>query len=758
MQGSAKQMQLKLLAESQTGALSGVILGVTLMLTPLTLPIPEAWAQPPGPELFAKEPRTPLELWDAVDYLLRTGQVKKALPYLDRFLKSNPDDTVLIAIRDRYGPGSILRLSDNQATRPFANSLSEAMVTAARKYAMRPERLARFIAELTGTPEEQEYAVRHLRQAGQYAIPPLVDAWSRPGLAPAERALLVQNVGRLERSAIPPLVATLDSPNAELAADAATALGLIGKQEAVPFLIYSATAPATPPILQKAAQAAIIRLTNRPELTERQAGVTILTSAAWQYHRHLVEFSEDPIVLWAWDKGQNVLSSRSVSQTDAEAAFGLRLANQALQLAPNNHEARVVELSITLDKAVERTGFASLPAQNPNALLTAKSSGPTILGEVLKTAINDAKFDLAAVTVMALGQITDQAALATVGKPHPLVSALDAPGRRTQFAAARAITALAPTRPFAGSSRVLATLARFAFNQPVARALVIDSNPARGSQLAGFLTNLGYDAELEGTGPEGFSAATESADVELVLVSFDLFRAAWSLSDTLAHFKADARTKALPIFVYGPLNVQYIRPNLDHDYPGIRFIVQPGDASLLQKQLKTIPSTFSIEERSASAQEATELLAQIASSDKGPLTANLSAAEPALSVALNRDASAISAAAALSRIPSPNAQRSLAAVVVDPSRRVDLRQKAAVELVANIQRFGPLVTADQEAQLSTIANTEIDQDLRTGIATVTYALRARSYARITRPHLADSLPFPPTRPTQRSVTPPGEPK
>jgi hypothetical protein len=40
-------------------------------------------AQAPGPELFAKEPRTSLELWDAVDYLLRTNQAKKALPYLE---------------------------------------------------------------------------------------------------------------------------------------------------------------------------------------------------------------------------------------------------------------------------------------------------------------------------------------------------------------------------------------------------------------------------------------------------------------------------------------------------------------------------------------------------------------------------------------------------------------------------------------------------------------------------------------------------
>ena len=114
---------------------------VALTLTMITFaPRPGSivWAQAPGPELFAKEPRTPLELWDAVDYLLRTSQAKKALPYIDRFLKSKPDDATLIAIRNRYGPGSILRLSDDPATRPFAQPLADAMAAAAQNMRLVP--------------------------------------------------------------------------------------------------------------------------------------------------------------------------------------------------------------------------------------------------------------------------------------------------------------------------------------------------------------------------------------------------------------------------------------------------------------------------------------------------------------------------------------------------------------------------------------------------------------------------------------------
>ena len=191
-------------------------------------------AQAPGPELFAKEPRTPLELWDAVDYLLRTNQAKKALPYIDKFMKSKPDDATLIAIRNRYGPGSILRLSDDAATRPFAKPLADAMVAAARKYATQPERITRFISELTQTPEEQDYAVRHLREAGPDAVPFLVEALARPGLSADDRSLIVRNMGRLDRSVIPALVVVLDNPDPALAADAATALGMIDDKEAIP--------------------------------------------------------------------------------------------------------------------------------------------------------------------------------------------------------------------------------------------------------------------------------------------------------------------------------------------------------------------------------------------------------------------------------------------------------------------------------------------------------------------------------------------
>jgi HEAT repeat protein len=709
-----------------------VILTLTLTLGALSCR-PATFAQPPGPESFAKDPKTPMELWDAIDYLVRTGQAKTAVPYITKFMKSKPNDAILTEIRNRYGAGSVLRLSDDPATRAFAEPLAEAMVKATREYVARPDRITRFITQLPKTPAERDYAIRHLREAGPYAVPFLVDALARPDLSPPDRRLIVQGIGALDRSAIPALAAVLDSPDPSVAGDAATALGMIGDRAAVPFLTYPAAASTVPAPLRTAAQTAIERLTGHRFSAQPRSPVQVLIDAAWRYHRDQVEFPNDSATVWTWDKQRNAPVPHEVIRTQARAMIGSQLVHQALQLAPDDHQAQVVQLSIRLEEAVERVGFTAFPAQDQATFTAAKAAGPLILTDVLKTAIADGKDDLAAAAATVLGDLIDAAALTNSNRPHPLVDALVAPGRRVQFATAKAIIALAPAKPFPGSSQVVPTLVRFVLNQPVPRAIVIDGNPNRGSQLAGFLRDLGYDPEVELTGNLGFRAAAAAADVELILLGFDLFRPGWGLHDTLANLESDARTAAIPVFVYGPLNIQYNRPNLEKDYPRIKFLVQPGEVDLLQKQLKELSTGLTKAERAGYSTEAATLLARISSKEKSPFAADLIALEPAFSAAVNRAETAQAATAVLGNIPDPDAQRSLAAVVLDPSRSTDLRTEAAGQLIHSIQRFGRLITAHQEARFAQMVEEESDLNVRTAVRTVIKALQRPSRRGLNQP-------------------------
>ena len=522
-------------------------------------------------------------------------------------------------------------------------------------------------------------------------------------------------------------------------------MGMIGSKEAIPFLTFPAAFPEVSPAVRAAAQAAIARLTGQPFSAQLRKPVQVLTDAAWRYHRHQVEFADELVVIWVWDNDRKAPVAREVPRTEAEGILGLRLARQALQLSPDNRDAQVAQISLALEKAIERVGFSAFPDKDAATFAAVKASGPSILGDVLKTAVMDGKADLAATTATALGQVINRAALTATGRPHPLVDALYAPHRRVQFAAAKALVTLAPAEPFPGSSRIVPTLARFVMNQALPRAVVIDSNPTRGSQIAGFLISLGYDSELELSGAKGFLAAAESADVELILISFDLFQTGWGLNDTLANLGADSRTAAIPVFVYGPLDVQYKRPNLDHDYPGIKFLVQPVEADMLLPQLKGLPARLSEVERAGYASEAATLLARIATEQrKGPLTADLTAAEPALAVALNEAQTAKAAATALGDVPDPDAQRSLADVVLDPSQALAIRKQRHPSC-AQHPAVRALITAGQEARLTTTLHEETDPDAA-NLLTILRALVPPPVAQTPAPDPGASAPTPATYP------------
>jgi hypothetical protein len=703
---------------------------------------PPVTSLPPGPELFAREPRTPLEFWDAADYLIRTGQPGKAVPYLEKFQNSHPDDATLVAARERHGPGSFLRLDDDPATRPFARPLIDALAAASRRYAVQPDRIARSIAELTATPAEQDYAVRRLREAGPYAIPPLIEALRRPGLSRRDHDLLVQNMGRLGPSTVPPLAAVLESPEPALVADAATVLGLIGDRSAVPFLTFPAAATAmgaglpTPPNVRAAARAAIERLTDRSFAEQPLTPAQVLTEAAWFEHRLRPDFPDETTVLWSWDAAKHVPVPREVTAVEAHSLLGLRLAREALRLDPKNHSAQVAQLSLALEKAVQSIDPAELPAKDPATFSAATAAGPERLGEVLSAAIADGKRSLAVAAVLALARVTDPATLVDAGHPVPLVRALTAPGRRVQFAAARALVDLAPRRPFPGASLVAPVLARFLMNQPQPRAVVIDSNTNRGGVLAGYLGSLGYHAVEEPTGGQGFLAAAEAADVELIVVSYDLFAGGWRLTDTLANLQADPRTAGIPIYVSGPYDLRITRPNLERDFPGIRWLVPPLSPEMLELELKGRPSVLNEAERVRLARDAAQLLARIAADPKTALASGLLTIKPSLILALVSPETVRPAAAVLSEIPDPDAQRSLADLLLDPSRPADLRAQVAPLLVRSIRRFKPLLTARQEVRLAQTLDEEIDPGVRSGVFAVLEALKP-----------AVPRPAPPTRTT-----------
>ncbi len=680
-----------------------------------------ARAQPPTPtpipgrDAFAFEPKTPLATWEVADYLIRIGQPEQAAPYVKRFLDANPDDATLLQVRDTHGVGSVLRLSDHPSTRPFAAPLADRLSQAAIRNATDPARLERFIAALSKSREEQAYGVERLREAGPFAVPPILRELSKSALDMNVRVPLADNLGRLDRGAVPPLIAALDSPDAKLVADVARALGRIGDPRAVPALTYLAARRGPESAAGPQAAEAIRRITGRDFGSQSRSPVRVLADEARLYHLHGVRFPGDPVVLWLFDDVSGLPAPRSMTVRDAEGLLGLRAARESLAVDPTDVEAQVALVGLALDHD---------PAgSQPMAL----ASGADVLGRVARRASLDNRPDLAAAAVALLGRVVDRDDLITEGRPNPLIEALYAPDRRVQFAAAEALVKLDP-RSFPGSSRVVPVLARFVAGQGLPRALVIDGNIQRGGQVAGYLRSIGYDAQVAATGAQGFAIAAESADVEVIIIDPHFINDPWRLPDVLGNLKADSRTAGIPTLVVGPLAFRDQLQSTLASFPTARFVVTPSETVLFKKQIDGAIASLGVRplsatERADYARRAAGTLAAIAGRPGSPFEAELPAAEPALATALNAPLVPNEAAAVLGDVPGVDAQRSLADATLDGSRPVAARLVAAENLARNLRRFGPKLANDQERRLVEALNAESDPALRDALAAAVGSLK-----------------------------------
>ena len=199
-----------------------------------------AMAQVPGRDAFAREPKTPLETWEVANYLIRIGQPDQAAPYLKKFLDGNPDDATMLEVRDKYGVGSILALSDDPETRPYAaDGRPPGPGVDPDRDRPGPDRQVD-----PGLSKVERGAGLRRRAAprGRPVRHPALAQGARasPGSTPRVRTSLAENLGRLDRNAVPALIAALDSTDTNLVGDVARALGEIGDPRAIPALTYLA--------------------------------------------------------------------------------------------------------------------------------------------------------------------------------------------------------------------------------------------------------------------------------------------------------------------------------------------------------------------------------------------------------------------------------------------------------------------------------------------------------------------------------------
>ena len=687
----------------------------------------------PSPLLL--EPQTPEESFAAALLMVDLARLDLAKKYLDQFNAGATDDALLIAMRDKHGTAAFAKLVRIPELKPVAEPLLERLNAASRKQSEDPAFVDALIARLSQGPTQREIAISELRNAGPRAVPQMIRQMSRPDMVEKQDDIALALI-RMGRQVVPPLLGALDSPEDRIRAAVINILATLQAREAVPHLWFPAFSESQPMGVRMAASRALSKLLAAPSERESMERVTSIAAASElrRFARMLYENADllprdenEKVPIWGWDGKEQTVAAHVYSPQIAGLLMSARFAKQALELYPEEAETQRQYLASLLALEVLQQGWEKPREPLPGtAMYLAMTAGEETVANVLTDALASNQPATAVAALEVLGQVgTREQLLNKPGLKSPVLAALNSPDQRVQFAAAVTTLRLEPRTGFTGAARVVSVLARALTDSGKANAVIIDADTSRGSQAAGYLFDLGYEPIAVTTGREGFERAAATAGVQVVLVHANCIR--WDLTQTLANLRADSRTAAIPIVIYGPESLRgSLGRQLLRNKPAI-FMSETTTASDFGRQFtplmrNTGAAALSSSERSGQKATAAYWLATIATMRGAPVF-EVSTAEGELSLVAEDPQVAANALVALSGIGTGSSQRRLAQLATNTQSDSQLRQVAAAQLSFHIQRFGILLTKDEIAGVHSAWADAKDPEVKASLGGVMGTLR-----------------------------------
>ncbi len=730
------------------------------------------------PSPLLREPKTPDELFSSARLMVDLARLDLADRYLAQLLKDDLSDETLIALRDKHGTADFVRLTRVKELKANADTLLVRLNEASRRQAASAEYVGRLAEQLGQGGDERELAARALERMGVAAAAPLIHL-----LVSAQSAeqtdQIICALSRLGRPAIGPLTAALDAPQDSVRQAVLSALGNIHSRAAVPFLWHPAFYEQEPAGTRQAAQQVLTRiLSNSDRRMERLSGTAAADelrkiSRDLYYRRYELPLEGDStVVVWSWNDEVQTVSPKAYAPDEAGLLLATRFAREAFDLAPDHPESQRIYLASLLGWTVATQGRdRPLPIDPGSPGYVALTAGQSVMSGVLGEALAAGQPGTAQGAIQILKRIgSQQEIFAGNGRKTPLLSALNYPDARVQFAAADAVLQAEPRQTFPGASRVMEILIQAITNSTEAKALIIDADRERAEVTARYLANLGYLPIKVRTGKEGFTKAAAMAGIDLIVLDINCIQ--WDLSQTVANLRADSRTAFLPIVLYGPEDVADIqtpagRRNalafpeaaspiwkgtlppggriepiesttrlriarlLGRSQPAI-FVAESGTAADFEMQIRPFlsavgGSTLSDSERAERRTAAVEWLARLAVSENQGVFP-LQSAETALVDLIDDSELAPQALTSLSAIGTAGAQGRLLTIALSQHLDPPLRVQAARSLAQHMQRFGVSLKEGQVEQLYAGWKAERDPAMTTALAAVIGTLGSNQQA------------------------------
>jgi hypothetical protein len=422
-----------------------------------------------GAGFAESQPQSLADNWGDYLHYVKIGRFDLAKGYGQAVLQGNPDPAELFKLveANQQGYDLAMRVVDTAHDEELAQLTKQLLAVVDQGRFLRrsePKLIVEEIRRLGTTPRGKLMATRRLKDAGEYAVPYMLDAMVQAIQDPSAEpklADLLEALPQIGRPALRPLVAALQTSNTQVKAEIVKTLGKIGYPQSLAHLKFVAEKGEVPELRSLA-------LASIQQIDPRGANVpaaALFYQLGERYYYHDESLAPAPGVpfgnIWFWDPQANRLQRVEVSQAYFHELMAMRCCEWALKA--DDQLGMSIGLWLAAFFKAEATG-QKMPeyfgANHATALVYATTAGPEYLHQALARAVNDRNAPVALGAVEALAATAGEKSLMyAMGPSQPLLQALIFPDRAVRYSAAIAIANAGPRQQFTESRVVVQNLA-----------------------------------------------------------------------------------------------------------------------------------------------------------------------------------------------------------------------------------------------------------------------------------------------------------
>jgi len=659
--------------------------------------------------------------WRLMVHYFKIARFDLAKEEGEKVLAANPDPATTLALAESRTTGMdlIVRMLQVDETADVAAKILALADQGARAKKTDASRIQSNLIQLDKGPRPYFLAMRELKYSGSYVVPHALAILQDPGrkeLHPFVRRALTE----LGNPVVRPLVRALATPNGELKETIIGILGDIGYPNALPALKAIVEDPKSAKGAKAAAIKAIVQIGGESILQVPAKTLYLDLANKYYYNKIPVADPRQPTTdIFDWVKDTGLLYRAAPSKAVNEI-LAARACTDALKADPQALTAvalwvsSMMQIEAELGDTPAREADPFLPDDMPSVDFFARAVGQQHLYNVLDRALRDRNTPVAVRACRALQDTANEEFLTLYAESKagsPLVLALTYPDQRVRFAAAFALAAIRPTRPFTGAGKVIPTLTEALNLEAKKSILLVEPDNDNRNRLQAALKESDWNVVTAQTGNQAVSEARAMPRVDAVIVSSKTQHV--THADVVSLLRSDYATAMTPIIVLSWPDDPVKAAWLEQQIPYVKSVPQTVNAAALEETitaLKTQAGSMVLNEDAARATslEAARVLRDIALSSK--VYSAFRARQSLLESLVNRpDPLVIAVLDALAEIADGEITRAMADVGIDANRSKPVRVAALGALARAARSVGNELKASQIAALRKMADEKDDQ-------------------------------------------------